>query len=490
METNEINKLKFRRQYLIAPSEIEIPFLHNKHYLNGEYQLNTHIDLIVNEANSNNSKIILLGDLFDYEHPEKNNLDILNNLIMHDFNSILEIISNYSGRFVLIFIENLNIKIFHDCTATQKVYYCHMGNKTWISSRPNLIAQLLNLDITTDSSKIEFYNSPNFSRLNNSNIGNTTIYDDVFQLIPNHYLDIASGETFRYWPNKRIDYLPLSDVAEKCAKIIKGYLKSIVNRYPVMIPVTAGKDSRLLVSATKDFSDKVYYYINKESGLNYDSKDIAVPKKMFKKLGIEYHILEPETTIDEDFIKQYHENNGTASVRYLPFIYNYYKNFAEKVNLPGNFASGGFEHFKELPKSINGESLAKLYKIKPYGFVTTYYSKWLTESQDLCERYNIDLLQLFYWEERLSNWGTQIQMEKDIAQEEFNPLNSRLLVVLFLSVNPKYIRPPYYILHRKIIKLLWPDLLQVPINPSFRNTVKKILASFGLLNFLTIIRRH
>ena len=57
-------------------------------------------------------------------------------------------------------------------------------------------------------------------------------------------------------------------------------MKSISNRYSVMLPVTAGKDSRLLLSATSDIRNKVFYYINKGSQLNNKHHDIVIPGKL------------------------------------------------------------------------------------------------------------------------------------------------------------------------------------------------------------------
>ncbi|MBN2481295.1 MAG: hypothetical protein JXB19_06120 [Bacteroidales bacterium] len=484
MKDNEIHKLRNRRQYLIVPEEIDCPFHHEKIIIGQDYLLYAHPDIIITEISLMQRRLILLGDIFDFRQPEINNHDILKDLVCFNFQMLLEKISEYTGRYVLIYIEKDVIRLIHDATATRKIYYCQYNNKLWFASRPNLLGKLLNLKKTSDLSKIDFYHSDAFKRLNNSNVGNTTIYDEVFQLIPNHYYDLNKFQSVRYWPNKKIEYLTVSTVAEKCATIIKGYIKSISNRYPVMLPVTAGKDSRLLLAATKDISDQVYYYINKMAGMTEKCNDIRIPKKLMSKLGLAFHIEEPIDTIDNNFKNIYFENNELASDRYLSVIYNYFVNHQDRVNLPGNIATEGFGLLYYPGFTSKGESIAKVFKLHKYKFAAAYYSDWLSGCKDICKKNNVNIANLFYWEERLANFGTQIQLEKDIAQEDFNPFNSRFLITLFLSLRPGLIKPPRYFLHKKITRLLWPEVLCIPTNPGIKKSIKIILTYIGLLGIL------
>ena len=482
MEASEIRKLKFRRQYIIAPRNIECPFMNNVKEIGDRYKLYTHIDLSVTEYEKDGVKVNLLGDMFDYENCKKNNGDILKDLITDNFEIFTEKTANYSGRYILIYQKDNELKFLHDATATRKIYYANTGNGLWFASQPYLLAKILNLKETTAPSKLAFYNSKTFELLYNSNIGDTTRYDEIQQLLPNHYLNVNEFKIVRYWPNKKINYQSLSSVAEICAKMIKGYVKSIATRYEIMLPLTAGKDSRTLLAATYDFKDDVYYYVNRYHGLNEDNNDIFIPRKLLTMLKLKLNILKPNNiTVDEDFEKAYYENHKFASSSYLPFIYNYYVNFSHKVNLPGNIASAGFEIYKDSKMMVSAENLAELNNVSQFQYAKDYYANWLSNCKDLCHINNINILNLFYWEERLANWGTQIQLEKDIAQEEFNPFNSRQLISLYLSVKPKYIELPNFILHKKVIKNLWPELLKVPINPGLKNNIRKIFQFLGIL---------
>ncbi|MBN1183338.1 MAG: hypothetical protein JXB49_13685 [Bacteroidales bacterium] len=488
MNSAEKEKLRYRRQYLLVPEEIECPFLHNYHKIGNLYSLYSQIDLKVTSYSANEVTLVLLGDILDYEFPSKDNMEVLKDLISNDFEHITKKIANYSGRYVIIHMTGDIIILLNDATATRKIFFSQKRSKLWFASQPQLLAKILELKITTNKSKLAFYNSEEFIRLHNSNIGNTTIYDEIVQLVPNHYIDVRNQRIVRYWPSQKIERLPLAEVADRCAAIIKGYMESIALRYEIMLPLTAGKDSRLLLSATKGVKERVYFYTNRIVENDDKHPDIYIPSKLLSTLKLRHNLLDTNRAVDPDFIKVYFENNPYANKSYLPIIYNYYVNFANKVNLPGNFASGGIEHYKCSNIKVSAEKLAYLNGVDKYSFAVDYYNGWLSGCSEVCIKNKINILDLFYWEERIGNWGTQIQLEKDIAQEEVNIYNSRLLISLFLSVDSKFIIPPRSVLQKKIINHLWPEVLKKPINPSLKNKIIIVLQHIGIYRLLIKIK--
>jgi len=481
MKKEELQRLRFRNQYLITPNSVKCPFLYKNYKISDTHQLYAHIDLKVTVADLDGAKICLLGDLFDYQNPEKLNSDILLDLLNIDFQEILIKIGAYSGSFILIYHRGNDLKLIHDATATRKIFYCNRDHEVWFSSQPQLLANILDLNKTTNPELLNYYKSPQFTQQNNANIGNTTIYDDIRQLMPNHFYDVSSISTIRYWPNRKTEYIAMKVVMENCAKMVKGFMESITNRYEVMLPVTAGKDSRTLLAATKNFSERIYYYINKERHMDDRHPDIAIPKKLLHHLNLKFHVLDPYINIDDDFKRIYYENNEFASKEYLPIIYNYYYNFRDKVNLPGNTASAGEEWFMGAKMPISGKNLAKKNRVNRWNYAIEYYEQWIREIKEHCPENNICMLNLFYWEERCANWGIKIQLDKDIAQEDINPFNSRDLIMQYYSVQPKYLEFPYFRLHLEVINHLWPEVLKISINKSWRTTFLKVLKFFGIL---------
>jgi hypothetical protein len=181
---------------------------------------------------------------------------------------------------------------------------------------------------------------------------------------------------------------------------------------------------------------------------------------------------------------------------FIPHIYNYYLNFSNRVNLPGIFVGSAYEMFGTYDKGITPEILARLAGVAKYPHAVAYYKKWLDNNLEICRQYNINIFVLFYWEERLCNWGTQIQLYKDIAQEDFMPYNSRGFIECFFSAPPKYNDRPRYILYKKIIARLWPEALNESFNPGFKHNLFAFLNFLGILNlvrrwrFIWIYKMH
>jgi len=480
MDTKEKERLRYRRQYLIANQEVNCPFLHVIHELGQGYSLYAHVDLIVTSFSQNGTRLVLLGDMLDWEFPEKSNQDILRDLLTPDYPVLLDKTARYAGRFVLIHIHNGVIRLMHDATACRKIYY-YSGSSFLCASQPHILARVAGISRTTDPHKLNFYSSSAYGFLNNANIGDLTGYEPVFQLLPNHYLNLNDHSITRYWAKTIKCGLTLNETADLCARMLKGYMKSISHRYPMMLPVTAGKDSRTLLAATRDISDNVYYYINKENRLSNDSLDITIPNKLISDLGLPFHIVDPYIEIDPDFIEVYFDSNPDATAFYLPLIYNYYINFSDKVNIPGNFVASAYDMYGSYVKKITPKILALFNYVNKYGFAVDYYQRWLEGSREFCSQYNINTLMLFYWEERLANWGTQVQIHKDIAQEDLIPYNSRQLIHYFFSIKPEHIDRPDFLFFKKIIGNLWCELLITPTNPSKKNQVSKLIYRMGLL---------
>jgi hypothetical protein len=120
-------------------------------------------------------------------------------------------------------------------------------------------------------------------------------------------------------------------------------------------------------------------------------------------------------------------------------------------------------------------------------FAVKHFKKWLLQTTETATRHNVNVMDLFYLEQRMGNWYAMSQMEWDIAQEVFEPFNCRNLIAIFLSVADKYKRQPENRLYRMLIKELWPDVLNAPINPApfrFKSLFKGLLMRMDLYQFV------
>ena len=113
---------------MLVPERIDCPFSHTKWQLTNRYTLYAHSDLAISRYKSSVNQLVLLGDMFDYEDPLKNNVDILKDLISKPLHVILEDTAKYSGKYVLIIIQDGEIFLSHDSTANRKIFYSYKEN--------------------------------------------------------------------------------------------------------------------------------------------------------------------------------------------------------------------------------------------------------------------------------------------------------------------------------------------------------------------------
>jgi hypothetical protein len=409
----------------------------------------------------------MLGYIFDPEYPERSNNEIMSDLLekISGFDELISEIKPLAGRYALIYQDNKNFLIMHDTRAIRQIYYCTKINKIICASQPNFINRFSSphLGVTQNENIIHFYEN-DMPKVRNQRfwVGEDTYYQDVKQLMPNHYLDLKSLTAKRYWPNRKLEEIKIDLAVEQTCKFLKGILKAVTSRYDTMMAVTSGVDSRSLMAASKECKDKIYYFINKEPPLNENSADIYLPKKIFKSLGIPFHVHEIETHVDENFRKIFLDNVFLSSDLILPTIYNiYYKNFTTKINLLG-LAEIGRDFFGKTPKHVDGYYLARSIKYISSEYAVLQCEKWLYQAKSVAEKYNVDLMKMFDFEILTGSWAAVGNSESDIAMEEFDPYNSHFMYEIMLSLGKKYQKAGIF---EAIIRNMWPELLEYPFNP-------------------------
>lgn len=480
MQNIDYEYLNFRRGYLLTSLQLECPFIHKTEKINEDYFLYYHPDLVFTKVSDHETSLILLGDLFDSEDQKASNESILKQIISNDFDSIVVSTFKYMGRFVLIYSGPEGIKLFHDAASLRKIFYTTKENHHVSASNPHLLAKALGIDKSTNSCWIEFYQSKEFMKLFNSNIGFYTIYDEIRQVLPNHYYDIKNNKIVRFWPNEVIKKIDDQKIVSISARMIKGFISAAAHRYQLMLPITSGYDSRIIYAATKDIESKIYYYMINFPDELINKQDLLIPEKMLGSHHRKFNLIPYDFPVDEQFKTAYYNNNPLPYELFLPVLNNYLENFPDMINLPGGFIPLIKSLYDVDIKEISGVKLARLYEVDRFSCAVEFYNKWLANSKQLCDNYSINVCDLLYWEDRVCNWGTQLTQDKDIAQDELYVFNSQLLMITMLNYTRNKRKKPYYELHKKLVNELWPELNKFPYNPSFKDTLQRNLIKAGL----------
>lgn len=480
----QLERALYHNQFILGAFFVDEHTSWRKTRIRSSLCLATHPNLNVYQANHGKQSITLIGYILDPNNSDTNDSDIINNLIgeASDFDRVLDRSGSFGGRWILIIDDGKQIRLFHDAAGLRQVFYTdtHNSSELWCASQPGMIAERLKLGM--DSSASDFLNSLKQREREYWWPGDSSPYKEIKHLTPNHYLNLDTGSSHRYWPNRPLEKLPLEEVAGRSAKTFQGLMESASKRYALAVSLTAGWDSRLVLAASKGIRDKVSYITVRQKGMPGNHADIMVPSFLVSKFGLKHDIVEAPPAMDEKFMSIFQKNVPFSHEKWGPDAQAIMKyNSHTKVTVTGS-ASEIVRCFyrRTFNRKITPQLLSALTGMGNDLFAVRSYEKWLKEITNIAS-YNIldsnyNMLDLFYWEQRCGNWLAMCQLEFDSAWKDiFTPFNCRELLVNMLALDEKYRSPPKYELYREVISQLWPDVLSAPINPHKRMSISFLL---------------
>ena len=479
------NKLLYRNQFILGSFFIEELTSWKRIKINSSLHLNVHPNLNTYQAVYENKSITLLGFILDPNNPQASDSDIINGLLhkLSNCDTFCEHTYDFGGRWILLLNDGKDTLLLHDASGLRQVFYTDMCyiKDLWCASQPGIIAQLLSLKMDTDA--VDFINSYEVRKNTEFRFPcDSSPYKEIKHLLPNHYLNLTTGLCKRYWPNKPLHNLALEDGLEKSSEILKALMKSASNRFDLALGLTAGLDSRLVLAASKDISNKLSYSIVRQIDMPEDCPDITIPSTLLSKLGLKQDVVKSSFIIHDEFINIFKKNVTLPHYIYAPDAYailEYY--FLNKVAVTGSVSEITRWPFRsQMPRSrwkkVTAYDLSLVQNMRKNQFAIKHFESWLSR---LGEIYNVNVLDLFEWEQGHGVWLPMCQLEFDIAWKDiFTPFNCRNLLISMLSIEEKYRRPPKYILYEKLIFKLWPEVLSVPINPHKKKRFNFLMKSY------------
>ncbi|EPT9294292.1 TPA: hypothetical protein ACPJ2S_001934 [Vibrio alginolyticus] len=444
-----------------------------------------HPDLNVIEIESELFKVIIIGSHYYIEDANEHLYKNIKNAVNLD--DIFKEFRKVSGRYTVCLSESRKDKnlIFSDALSLRQVFYAYSG-QCIVASDINLLIELngFRKDSGFDHNSKSFYDNE-LKKVGTGNcwIGNDTIYKNIKKLPPNHYFNIDSYITDRYWPKKSIIRVDKELAATSITKYLKKILVDLSKEGDLTMAVTAGYDSRVLFAASKDEITNIEYFIDKKETMSSIDNDIVIGRRVVEKYGydlnVNYHS-DNIKNIPKDFVKLYYDSCFYSGITQLPTVYFYYENYRNKINICGVGEIGRHRFGKKSFKPTAGFLAYK------YGYINSDYAKnkaqeWLDANYEICSLYRVNPYTLFYWEEDLGNWGAVGNSESDIAIEEINPYNCHEIFELMLGVDWSSSKLRDNELFDRMINIFDPSLSEIPINPVYKRSDKikrKLMNSF------------
>lgn len=458
----------FKNQYILTDKNINAPSESNSYKI-GDYNLITSEEIQV--FSSKNNKIILIGYTF-HCYNSKTEQEIVDYLSILDKKKLLDEIDNLCGHFILI-SNKKELKIYTDACASFKVYYGKSNQFTFIGSDPKTLCRFESFIFHNDNKKKIFYESDYFLQ-DNTKIGHHTRYKNIYQLISNYCLDVNDLKSERVFPRKKRKELTMKDASKKLIPIFDNILNQIQKKYTIFTSITAGYDSRLLMSITKKTSKNIQYYTFKLPDKSEKLVDYTLPKSICSDLDLNYRSIKID--VFDNKTKQEIE-----SIYDLPKLrpFQQYKNIFPKNKKPNillvGFVSEISKNYLERVKVINGRDIVRALHSPDNKYLENYYQDWLNNNKKNIQEYGYEILDFIHWEQDITNFAGQNTYYAHHYVNLFSIFNSREIIKIMLSVNPKLRDGKNTIFFRFLIKQMWKELLNYPFNPTAKNKIILIL---------------
>jgi hypothetical protein len=494
-------RLRFRRQFFLGPTGLFAPAGWSRQRLDADRSLVAHPDLALTQVRRGARVGTLIGFWFDPARPQASDRDTLHRLLdQHATPEALRTATDaLGGRWALVLQDGPHTWMHHDATGLRQVTYLHTDDHgTVCASHHGLLAHVLSLSPdptaldylrTRGESDFEVYWLP----------GDRTLYRGARALLPNHTLDLQTGRATRHWPGadmQPLSPLPIGEAAGRCLVLLRGLFEAARHRAPLAVSMTAGWDSRLMLALSRPARDQLHCFTLTYPHLSHASRDVAIPARLLRQLGLAHHLVgyPAPSDIDLAFKALFQQSTPSGSTAYCADAQALHTQYpGDRLCLTGDVAEIVKCHYR-LPgvpdHAVTPTHLAAVCHLAPHPFVLDALAQWLAGAPTGGP---IPLLDLFCWEQMAGRWQAQIRAEYDIAQESFAPLNCRALLLTMLSVEERARQGPDYPLLHTLIEQLWPEVLNVPINPpeavSLRHRVLRALGRSPLYRLVRRLRR-
>lgn len=435
-------------------------------------KLTAHPDLACTQATDGGRELTLIGHILDPFAPDATNDEIVRALLEH-FTSRSDLIAatdRFGGRWLLVATSAEGSFIFHDALGLRQAFYTDpiVTGTVWVMSQAGIASEMLSL--TPDEQALDYLDTETFRRTFESRFpAAATTFKDLKHLLPNHWLDLGTGKSRRYWPSAPLKARSPEEAIDRVCALMAGQIRAASARFDLVLSLTAGFDSRLVLATARRMVDRICIMTLRQGRMPDHFPDLEIPGRLLKRLGLPHEVVHASSTMSPEFSMQFKRNVYLAHDHYGHDAEAILKHFGRtKAVLTGSGAEVGRRAFRrKLPHADHVRFTPELLAWLEYGsmhpFLVEHFRDWLA---DASQQNYIKLLDLFEWEQDYGNWLAMTQLEFDLAwREVFTPYNCREVLATLLGVDERYRKAPDYLLFRRAIQRTWPELLSEPINP-------------------------
>ena len=377
-------------------------------------------------------------------------------LVPEDFESWLY---ELGGRFLAVLLTDSSSRVYLDPCGSLSAVYCSMRE---------MVASTVAV-IPYDGDTVELTDLVRLVGIPESSMYplNLTPRKNVWRLLPNHFLDLRQWEAVRHWPKGEI--LLVGDTDQAVTQVVERvrlHMKALVAKKPVLLRLTAGQDSRVLLACARPLVKHMTFFTAEHEFLDAESwLDCNTAAHIARKFELRYirlpHLRPRQADLDEWLLRtgwsvgEIRGWRASTTYKQLP------PGHADLVGVAGGVARGLSWRPDDTERTtISPDRLLARLRAGQHPSSRSAVSAWL----DLLPcRDPFLTLDLFHIEQRLGCWGGvyPYAFGQDGRFQLF-PLCHRQIFATMLSL-PIAFRAAE-LLGQRIIEREWPELLHYPIN--------------------------
>lgn len=300
-----------------------------------------------------------------------------------------------------------------------------------------------------------------------------TAFDGIERLLPNHYLDLHSFEPVRHWPKSTFRTLDGPTAAGRMIDHGRRIVKDIANGQEMVIPLSAGNDSRAVLAMARPFAQladcrlSAFTTVGNDFGRKIDAQ-AAVRLAEIADIPHDVRPRPAPRAVPRTEVLKLHARLGEAKAG--PILLNPKLHSREPMpeNLPLTLAGMGGElgravlWAQEEHDEITAEMLLKLTKTPVLPITLAKAQHWLDGLPSFVRANPYDILDLSYLEQRLGCWEANSRYLFPGRPNTFSFMTSGYCIEAMLSLPVSYRRSER--LQVDMTAHGWPELLSVPIN--------------------------
>jgi hypothetical protein len=290
-----------------------------------------------------------------------------------------------------------------------------------------------------------------------------TAHHGLERLLPNHRLDLRTGEMRRFWPRAPI---PVTEdpaaVVQAFAALMKTQLRALAGGdRRVALALTGGRETRVMLACAREILDQMD--VVTIVGTDRHARDSIIARRITRSFGLR-HLEVPRLSATPEerarFIRRGGHSTADSNSRFHPSVRPL---IAAHVFAGGLWGEIGRAFFWRGDDHA-GMTITPALLLGRFGLpdrsarLSAALEAWLRGLAGWTPR---DILDLAYIEHRLGPWGSA-QFCCDPTLVRHAPMLTQPSVALMLSLPPEW--KESHRLGSEVVACEWPELAEIPYN--------------------------